>query len=118
MSYLSRESSPISAKLWEQIDSAVVQTASHVLTGRRFLHDNQIYGLTKGQASPTSAEGQVTDVQPTGNINTPLNPVLLAIAAGGGFVARAFSGDKEHLISIMKQAILYNGYALVDILQP
>ncbi len=83
-----------------------------------FVHDNQIYGLTKGQASPTSAEGQVTDVQPTGNINTPLNPVLLAIAAGGGFVARAFSGDKEHLISIMKQAILYNGYALVDILQP
>ena len=83
-----------------------------------FVHDNQIYGLTKGQASPTSAEGQVTDVQPTGNINTPLNPVLLAIAAGGGFVARAFSGDKEHLVSIMKQAILYNGYALVDILQP
>jgi len=83
-----------------------------------FVHDNQIYGLTKGQASPTSAEGQVTDVQPTGNINTPLNPVLLAIAAGGGFVAKAFSGDKEHLISIMKQAILYNGYALVDILQP
>lgn len=83
-----------------------------------FVHDNQIYGLTKGQASPTSAEGQVTDVQPTGNINTPLNPILLAIAAGGGFVARAFSGDKEHLVSIMKQAIQYKGYALVDILQP
>jgi 2-oxoglutarate ferredoxin oxidoreductase subunit beta len=83
-----------------------------------FVHDNQIYGLTKGQSSPTSAEGQITDVQPTGNINTPLNPVLLAIASGAGFVARAFSGDREHLISIMKQAILYKGYALVDILQP
>ncbi len=83
-----------------------------------FVHDNQIYGLTKGQASPTSSEGQITDVQPTGNINTPLNPILLAIAAGAGFVARAFSGDKEHLVSIMKQAILYKGYALVDILQP
>lgn len=83
-----------------------------------FVHDNQIYGLTKGQASPTSAEGVVTDVQTTGNINTPLNPVLLAIAAGCGFAARAFSGDKEHLISIMKQAISYRGYALVDILQP
>ena len=83
-----------------------------------FVHDNQIYGLTKGQASPTSSEGQITDVQPTGSINTPLNPVLLAIAAGAGFVARAFSGDKEHLVSIMKQAILYKGYALVDILQP
>ncbi|NTV90678.1 MAG: 2-oxoacid:ferredoxin oxidoreductase subunit beta [Clostridiales bacterium] len=83
-----------------------------------FVHDNQIYGLTKGQASPTSAEGQVTEVQTTGNINTPLNPVLLAIAAGAGFTARAFSGDKEHLIEIMKQAISYEGYALVDILQP
>lgn len=83
-----------------------------------FVHDNQIYGLTKGQASPTSAEGHVTDVQTTGNINSPLNPVLLAIAAGAGFVARAFSGEREHLVSIMKQAILYKGYALVDILQP
>ncbi len=83
-----------------------------------FVHDNQIYGLTKGQASPTSSEGQITDAQPTGSINTPLNPVLLAIASGAGFVARAFSGDKEHLVSIMKQAILYKGYALVDILQP
>lgn len=83
-----------------------------------FVHDNQIYGLTKGQASPTTGEGHVTDVQTTGNTNTPFNPVLLAIAAGAGFVARAFSGDKPQLVSIMKQAILYKGYALVDILQP
>lgn len=83
-----------------------------------FVHDNQIYGLTKGQASPTSMKGMVTDVQVNGSINEPLNPVLVAIAAGAGFVARAFSGRKEHLISIMKQAIGYDGYALVDILQP
>jgi 2-oxoglutarate ferredoxin oxidoreductase subunit beta len=83
-----------------------------------FVHDNQIYGLTKGQASPTSMEGMVTDVQVDGNINTPLNPVLVAIAAGAGFVARAFSGHKEQLVQIMKQAIEYDGYALVDILQP
>ena len=82
------------------------------------VHDNQIYGLTKGQASPTSQEGMVTEVQVFGSINTPLNPVLVAIAAGAGFVARAFSGRKEHLVSIMKQAIEYKGYALVDILQP
>jgi 2-oxoglutarate/2-oxoacid ferredoxin oxidoreductase subunit beta len=83
-----------------------------------FIHDNQIYGLTKGQASPTSMEGMVTDVQVNGNANTPLNPMLLAIACGAGFVARSFSGRKEHLISVMKQAIEYKGYAMVDILQP
>ena len=83
-----------------------------------FVHDNQIYGLTKGQASPTSEEGHVTGVQTQGNINTPLNPVLLALAAGAGFVARAFTGDQEQLVMIMKQAIKYRGYALVDILQP
>ena len=83
-----------------------------------FVHDNQVYGLTKGQASPTSIEGMETDVQVHGNINIPFNPVLIAIAAGAGFVARAFTGRNEHLVSIMKQAINYNGYALVDILQP
>lgn len=83
-----------------------------------FVHDNQIYGLTKGQASPTSVIGLVTGVQTDGNFNEPLNPMLLAIAAGAGFVARAFTGHREHLISVMKQAIAYEGYALVDILQP
>jgi len=83
-----------------------------------FVHDNQVYGLTKGQASPTSMVGMVTGVQTDGNFNEPLNPMLLAIAAGAGFVARAFTGHKEQLIDIMKQAISYNGYAIVDILQP
>jgi len=83
-----------------------------------FVHDNQIYALTKGQASPTSMEGLITEVQTDGSMNTPLNPVLMAIAAGSGFVARAFTGHKEQLVSIMKQAIEYEGYAIVDILQP
>ncbi len=83
-----------------------------------FVHDNQIYGLTKGQSSPTTAEGQVTNAQADGNISHPLNPVLMAIAAGAGFVARSFSGDSKHLIAMMKEAITYKGYALVDILQP
>ena len=83
-----------------------------------FAHDNQIYGLTKGQASPTSMPGMVTGVQVFGNINEPLNPVLMAIAAGAGFVARGFTGNAEQLVSLMKQAIEYKGYALVDILQP
>ena len=83
-----------------------------------FVHDNQIYGLTKGQASPTSMAGLVTGVQTDGNFNEPLNPVLLAIACGAGFVARGFTGHKEQLIALMKQAIEYKGYALIDILQP
>ena len=83
-----------------------------------FVHDNQIYGLTKGQASPTTAIGHVTPVQNDGNHNEPINPILLSIASGAGFVARAFSGDIDHLVSIMKEAINYPGYALVDILQP
>lgn len=76
-----------------------------------FVHNNQIYGLTKGQASPTTDAGE-------GSVNEPLNPVLMAVALGAGFVARAFSGDKEHLTSVMVEAINYKGYALVDILQP
>jgi 2-oxoglutarate/2-oxoacid ferredoxin oxidoreductase subunit beta len=83
-----------------------------------FVHDNQIYGLTKGQASPTTEIGQVTHAQPDGSHNNPLNPVLVALAVGAGFVARAFSGNQEQLVSIMKEAITYRGYALVDILQP
>jgi len=83
-----------------------------------FVHDNQIYGLTKGQASPTTGLGHVTEVQVVGNVNPPLNPVLVAIALGAGFVARAFSGEKEHLTSIMVEAIKHKGYSLVDILQP
>ncbi|MEX1308624.1 MAG: 2-oxoacid:ferredoxin oxidoreductase subunit beta [Eubacteriales bacterium] len=83
-----------------------------------FVHDNQIYGLTKGQASPTSGLGMHTGVQPDGNINQPFNPILMALAAGAGFVARGFTGKKDHLVGLMKQAIAYDGYALIDILQP
>jgi 2-oxoglutarate ferredoxin oxidoreductase subunit beta len=83
-----------------------------------FVHDNQIYGLTKGQASPTSQIGHVTGVQVNGNINIPLNPMLLALAMGAGFVARGFTGEPDQLVSLMKQAITFKGYALLDILQP
>jgi 2-oxoglutarate ferredoxin oxidoreductase subunit beta len=82
------------------------------------VHDNRIYGLTKGQASPTTAEGQVTGVQVTGSQNLPFNPMLIALAAGAGFVARGFTGDREQLVELMGQAIAYPGYALLDILQP
>ncbi len=84
----------------------------------QFTHDNQVYGLTKGQASPTTLEGMVTGVQTEGSKNRALNPVVLALAAGAGFVARSFSGDIPHLKEMMKAAINYRGYALVDIMQP
>ena len=83
-----------------------------------FIHDNRVYGLTKGQVSPTAEEGAVSGVQVDGNHNIPFNPILLAIAAGAGFVARSFSGRPQHLEEMMKRAILFKGYAMVDILQP
>jgi 2-oxoglutarate/2-oxoacid ferredoxin oxidoreductase subunit beta len=82
------------------------------------VHDNQIYGLTKGQASPTTDPGQITDAQPFGTINAPFNPIAAAVALGAGFVARAFSGEREHLAEIIAAAVRHSGYALVDILQP
>lgn len=81
------------------------------------VHDNQIYGLTKGQASPTSDEGFITRTTPQG-APPPLNPVALAIIAGASFVARGFAGDIEHLSRLIKQAIRHRGFAIIDILQP
>ncbi len=83
-----------------------------------FVHDNQVYGLTKGQASPTTAMGQPTTMQFDGVKLEPVNPMTLALSAGAGFVARGFSGDIPHLVYLMKEAITYKGYALLDILQP
>jgi 2-oxoglutarate ferredoxin oxidoreductase subunit beta len=83
-----------------------------------FVHDNQVYGLTKGQASPTTAMGQPTTMQFDGVKLEPVNPMTLALSVGAGFVARGFSGDIPHLVYLMKEAITYKGYALLDILQP
>ncbi|MEW6109373.1 MAG: 2-oxoacid:ferredoxin oxidoreductase subunit beta [Nitrospirota bacterium] len=83
-----------------------------------FVHDNQIYGLTKGQASPTSVEGMKTKNQPFGVFSGQLNPMALAIALDCSFVARGFAGDAGHLKWLMKEAINHNGFSLVDILQP
>nr|WP_320024525.1 thiamine pyrophosphate-dependent enzyme [uncultured Acetobacterium sp.] len=83
-----------------------------------FVHDNQIYGLTKGQPSPTSDPCDLSHKINACNIGATFNPLLIAIATGATFVARSFSGDKEHLAEIMQAAIKHPGYALVDILQP
>jgi len=83
-----------------------------------FVHNNQVYGLTKGQASPTSEEGMVTKAQPLGVLSAPLNPLALAVALDASFVARGFAGDGEFLKELMKQALQHRGFALLDILQP
>ncbi|KJU71686.1 thiamine pyrophosphate-dependent enzyme [Clostridium baratii] len=84
----------------------------------QLVHDNQIYGLTKGQGSPTTTRGQKTSMQFDGTYTDPLNPLAVAISAGATFVARGFSGEKEHLKALIKKAINHKGYALIDILQP
>lgn len=87
-----------------------------------FVHDNQIYGLTKGQASPTSMAidkgGPVTKNQPFGVFSEQLNPMALAVALDCSFVARGFAGDTEQLKGLIKEAINHKGFTLVDILQP
>ena len=82
------------------------------------VHNNMVYGLTKGQASPTSQIGFKTPVQVKGVFLEPFNPLALAISLDASFVARAFSGDIEQTKEILEQAISHKGFALVDIFQP
>ncbi len=82
------------------------------------VHNNQVYGLTKGQASPTATTGFVTKMQHHGVIMTPFNPLAVALSLGAGFVAQGFSGDKVHLSSLIQEGIKYKGFSLIDIMQP
>lgn len=82
------------------------------------VHDNMVYGLTKGQASPMSRRGFVTPVQVAGVILEPFNPLAVALVLGAGFVARTFAGDRDQTREVIARAIRYRGMALVDILQP
>jgi 2-oxoglutarate ferredoxin oxidoreductase subunit beta len=81
------------------------------------VHNNQVYGLTKGQASPTSDFGFVTKTTPQG-ADIPLNPIALAIASDASFVGRSFAGDIEHLSGLIRLGIEHKGFALIDVLQP
>ncbi|MDI6864244.1 MULTISPECIES: 2-oxoacid:ferredoxin oxidoreductase subunit beta [Thermodesulfovibrio] len=83
-----------------------------------FVHDNQIYGLTKGQASPTSMKGTITKIQPFGVFSEQFNPLAMAVALNCSFVARGFAGDMEHLKALIKEAVTHRGFSLIDILQP
>ncbi len=82
------------------------------------VHNNQIYGLTTGQASPTSQEGMKTKTTPWGVIEEPFKPLVTAINGGATFVARGYAGDPVHLKELMEQAIRHKGFAFIDVLQP
>jgi len=82
------------------------------------VHNNQVYGLTKGQASPTSGEGFVTKACPHGVFSSPFKAPLLAVAMRAGFVARGFSGRIDHLAQLIQEGVRHRGFSLVEVLQP
>ena len=95
-----------------------IHTARRNLDILDLIQNNQIYGLTKGQYSPTSDPGFITKTSPDGSIEMAANPVALALAAGATFIARGFAGDTKGLATLIAQALEHKGYALVEILQP
>ena len=105
-------------------DTLGIGLGHFVSAGRRnlsfviMMHDNGVYGLTKGQASPTLPKGEKTKSLPKPNINAPINPISIAIAAGYSFVARAYAYDTQSTKEIIKEAILHKGSAFIDVLQP
>jgi 2-oxoglutarate ferredoxin oxidoreductase subunit beta len=80
--------------------------------------DNQIYGLTTGQVSPTSIKGMKTKSTPFGSVENPINPMPLAIAAGATYVARGFTGQQKHLVELIKGGIQHRGFSLIDVFSP
>lgn len=80
--------------------------------------DNQIYGLTTGQASPTSSKSFLTKSSPTGTIEEPINPIALALVSGATYVSRGFSGDPRHLTELIQNGIKHKGFALIDVFSP
>ncbi len=82
------------------------------------VHNNQIYGLTKGQASPTTDRGYVTKVQNHGVILEPFHALSVAIVLGAGFVARGFSRDSDNLSDLIVQGVRHKGFSLIEVLQP
>jgi 2-oxoglutarate ferredoxin oxidoreductase subunit beta len=98
---------------------------SHFLNAARrninivdLVQDNRVYGLTRGQYSPTSERGKRTPTTPEGSIDGPVQPLAIAISAGATFVSRGYSGELKHLAWIIGEALKHPGYALVDVLQP
>ncbi len=82
------------------------------------VHDNQVYGLTKGQTAPTSVQGFKTDSTPSGSLEEPINPIALALAADCGYIARGFAGDVKQLQQLIVDGVKHKGFSLIDVFQP
>ncbi len=95
-----------------------VHTARRNVDLTYLVMNNQIYGLTTGQVSPTSSKGMKTKSTPFGSVEMPVNPITSAIMNGATFVARGYSGDGKHLVELMKKAIQHKGFSLIDIFSP
>ena len=95
-----------------------VHTARRNVDITYLVMNNQIYGLTTGQISPSSSIGMKTKSTPFGNVEMPVNPITSAIMNGATFVARGFSGEAKHLQDLMRKAIEHKGFSLIDIFSP
>lgn len=82
------------------------------------VHNNMVYGLTKGQATPTSAKGYKSPSTPFGAIEEPLNPIALALSMGCTFIARGYAGDVAHLTKLIEEAVKHKGFSFIDVFQP
>jgi 2-oxoglutarate ferredoxin oxidoreductase subunit beta len=105
-------------------DGMGIGAGHFVNSGRRnidmlyIVHDNEVYGLTKGQAAPTMKLGMKTKSLPLPNINQGINPIMLALASGYTFIARGYSYDVRHLKDLIIKGIRHKGFAFLDVLQP
>lgn len=82
------------------------------------VHDNRVYGLTTGQVAPTAKKGYKSKSTPSGIIEVPINPLMLALSSGATFVGQTFAGDAPHMIAMIKEGIMHKGFAVVNVLQP
>lgn len=96
----------------------LIHTMRRNLNLTYIVHNNEIYGLTKGQTSPTSPKGRKTVSTPNGAIETAVNPIELSLAGGASFIARGFAGDLQELSKIIVKGMQHKGFSIIDVAQP
>ncbi|MEK9180609.1 MAG: 2-oxoacid:ferredoxin oxidoreductase subunit beta [Patescibacteria group bacterium] len=95
-----------------------IQTIRSNVNLTYIVHDNHVYSLTTGQASPTSPTGFKSKTTPTGAFEYPFNPLAMAVSAGGSFIARGFAGDIPHLADLIVAGVRHKGFSFIDVMQP